>query len=289
MENIYKPYRYLFSLAKKIPHFTIICTFLCWLPTLALNAFLMHQVFMPLIRFSLVLNLTVFFIALLFSMVLHEVCGTTYAVSDTAIVKKSPYKTSLLHFENVTRFLYVRLPMINGFGLIKVPNGSIRLPFIIDNLDDCIEDIRRRLANCGRLNAYDHRNIEEFKCRAVVNGISVHRMQRTIRALFQIVIGSIAQSAFIAQFFWEMPLKWVLSWTLIGAVLPVIAFVTAEMILNYFAVRKARCNAASLLAESGADGKDELDESLLYWRVGAITAIIYVAAGIVFKSLVAGL
>jgi hypothetical protein len=219
-------------------------------------------------------------------MVLHEICGTTYTISDTAIVKKSPYKTALIHFENVTHFLYVRLPLINGYGLIKVKSGSIRLPFIIDRLDKCIEDVRQRLSACGKQDVYDHSDIEKYTFKAAINGVSVRRMERTVPVLFQIVIGSIAGSAFIAQFFWEMALKWVLSWSFSGVVFPVMGYLIAEMILNRFTIRKAMRDRTSFTSIPSADVAGAIDESKIYRWVGAITAIAYAAAGIVFKKLI---
>jgi hypothetical protein len=284
METVYKPHRYLFTLGKSIPPVTIGCSVLCWLPTLFIEVFLFHHLYMPLLRLSLVANLTVFFLALFFSMILHEVCGTTYSISETTIVKKSPYKTALIHFENVTRFLYVRLPLVKGYGLIKVPSGSLRLPFTIGRLDACIEEIRQRLEACGKQGAYDHRNLEEYKFKAVINEMSVERMQRTIPMLFQIIIGGMAESAFIAQFFWEMSLKWVLSWTFSGVVFPVMGYLIAEMILNHRTIRRARHHSASLVPDPKSTSDSIIDESKIYWLVGLVTAMVYTVAGLIFKN-----
>jgi hypothetical protein len=286
MENIYKPHRYLFVLGKAVPRVTIGLSILCWLPTLFINVVLFQQMYMPLVRLSLVVNLIVLFIALLFSMVLHEVCGTTYTVSDTAIIKKSPYKTALIHFENVRHFLYFRLPWIKGFGSIKVPGGSIRLPFTIEHLSGCIEDVRQRLETSGRAEAYSPADIEEFKFRAVINETSVKRMERTIPTLFQIAIAGLAESILIAQVFWLMPLKWVLSWTAFGAVLPVIGFLIAETVLNHITIRIAKRDRASLVSTSRAHFFPRVDESKIYWAVGALMTVIYLIAGILFKHFV---
>ena len=286
MDNVYKPHRYLFGLAKKIPPATIIASILCWLPTVIINMLLLHHMYMPLVRLSLAANVTVFFIALFFSMVLHEICGTTYSLSERTIVKKSPYKTSLIHFENVTQFLYIRLPLVKGYGLVRVPTGSIRLPFLIDNLEKCIEDIRQRLAVCGKQDVYDPGNLAEYTFKAVINGVSVRRMERTIPVLFQIVIGGIAESAFIAQFFWGMSLKWVLSWTFSGIVFPVMGYLMAGMILNRFTIRKAMHNRTSPLSITPAEGVNATDESKIYWLVGLITALAYIITGIVFKKII---
>jgi hypothetical protein len=89
-------------------------------------------------------------------------------------------------------------------------------------------------------------------------------MERTIPTLFKIVLGAIAGSAFIAQVFWEFSLQWVIVWSFSGIVFPVIGYVIAEMIINH-----------------------SVDESRIYWLVGAITAIVFAIAGIVFKNLMA--
>jgi|WetSurMetagenome_2_1015567.scaffolds.fasta_scaffold147824_2 hypothetical protein len=286
MENVYKPHHYLFSIGRSIPRVTIGLSILVWLPALILHTFLFHEMFMPLIRLSLVVNLIVFFIALLFSMILHEVCGTTYTISDTAIVKKSPYRTSLIHFENVQRFLYFRLPLIHGFGVVKVPGGSIRLPFIIEHMSACIEDIRKRLEACGKATAFSITNIEEFRSKAIIYELSVMRIVRTSPVLFQMVISFLAESALLAQVFWLMPLKWVVSWTLFGAVMPIIGFLIAEGILNNIASRIAKRNRDSQVSISSAQFFPDIDESTIYWSVAAIMAMVYLIAGILFKQFV---
>ncbi len=285
METVYKPHRYLFTLGKAVPRFTIGLSILIWLPVIFFSALVFHEIFMPLVRLSLMVNLVVLFAALLFSMVLHEVCGTTYTISDTAIIKESPYKTALIHFENVRRFFYFRLPLIKGFGVLKVAGGSIRLPFTIGNLNFCIEDIRKRLDACGRTDAYSGADIDEFAFKAVINETSVTRMERTIPRLFQIVMATLAESALIAQVFWLMPLTWVLVWTVFGAIFPIIGFLIAELALNHVAVGIARNDRASVSALQ-PHFSPGIDESKIYWTVGLVLTMVYLIAGILFKHFV---
>jgi hypothetical protein len=287
METVYKPYHYLFALGKSLPRFTVGCSILCWLPTILIEALFFEHFYMPLFRLSLVANLTVLFIALFFSMVLHEVCGTTYTVKDKTFVKKSPYKTSLIHFENVVYFRYIRIPLFGGFGLIRVPSGSITLPFIIDGLDACIEDIRQRLVACGKQDAFDDRRIERYKLKAVINGVGVGRMEKTIPKLFKIMLGTIIGSAFIARVFWEIPLQWVIFWSFSGIVFPGIGYVLSEMIINHILFRKALRGRTSIVPAPSAGFFHAVDASRIYWLIGAITAIAYAIAGIVVKNLMA--
>jgi hypothetical protein len=284
METIYKPHHYLLAMARRIPIATVIGSLLCWAPTVLLTLIFLDHLYMPLVRLSLVANLTVFFVALFFSMVLHEICGTTYSISDEGIIKKSPYKTVHIHFENVTRFRYFRFPFIGGFGLIKVPSGSIMIPFITERLDHCIEDIRQRLEACGNQNSYDTGNIEEYKFKAFLNEISVRRMERTIPMLLRITVGSAMASVLIAQVFWGLSFRSVLSWTFWGAVFPIIGYLLAEMLLRY----RNLSQAAEDREHPHCDHSDRrrsavAEESAIYWQVGAITAIVYAIAGIIVK------
>jgi hypothetical protein len=285
METVYKPHRYLFAIAKGIPVTTFVGSLLCWVPSLIITLMFFHRLYMPLVRLSLVANLTVFFIALFFSMILHEVCGTTYSISETAIIKKSPYKTALIHFENVIRFGYFQVPLLGGFGFIKVPSGSIMLPFIIERLDACVEDIRQHLSACGKQDAYDAHNIENYKFRAVVNEMSIRRMERTIPALIRIIIGAVAASVLIAHVFWELSFRWILSWTFAGIVFPIIGYLAAEMMLKHIGLRREMQERPSPLPNTPASERAGAnDESKIYWSVGAITAVVYAVAGILLKQ-----
>jgi hypothetical protein len=279
METVFRPHRYLFAMAKKIPVVTAVGSLLCWLPTVVLTLLFFDHLYAPLVRLSLIANLTVFFLALLCSMVLHEVCGTTVSVSDDGVVRKSPYKSARIFFENVTSFRYVRIPVLGGFGLIKVPGGSITLPFLIDGLDGCIEAVVRGLAAFGKRDAFNTGNIEEFRLRAIANGLSVRRMERTIPALSRIAVGAAAVSLLAAEVFWGLSFRLVLSWTIAGAVFPIVGYLIAEMLLRRRDVRTSTHDGAA-----PPDSQSPQAEETVYRWVGAATAAVYAVAGIIIKT-----
>jgi hypothetical protein len=267
-------------MAKSIPAATAAGSLLCWLPTVVLTLMFFDRIYAPLVRLSLVANLTVFFIALLFSMVLHEVCGTTVSVSEEGVVRKSPYKSARIYFENVTSFRYVKIPLLGGFGVIRVPSGSIRLPFLIERLDGCIEAVVRGLTASGKLDAFNTRNIQDFTLRAVANGLSVRRMERTIPMVSRMAVGAAAVSLLAAQVFWGLSFRLVLSWTISGAVFPVAGYLIAETLL-----RRRDLRATSRDRASSSDSRPTREEAAVYWSVGVITAAVYAVAGIIIKTI----
>jgi hypothetical protein len=275
MEKNYHHYSYLNTLAKKIPRFAIALILLCWLPPLFVYLFLYQGFYAPIIRLSFMCSLVITFIALLSSIILHELRGTVYVVSETGIIKKSPYKVSVIHFDRVAEFRYVHFFFFNGFGSISVPGRVIRLPFIIEHLPELIQDIQNRLNDQGKQNAYSAQNILEFREKSLVSEQGVSRISNAIPRLYQIVIIGMAESAFVAQTFWHMSIKPVLFWTLCGLIFPIAGFVVAELFLSFKSIKALR--------QKSPDGVF-INESNVYLYVGVITAVVYMLMGIVLKS-----
>jgi hypothetical protein len=285
VETIYKPYRYLFAIGRNLPRVTFGCMFLCWMPSLILYAFFYHHPYIPLIKLAFFFNLIILFMALLLSMIIHEVCGTTIIVSELSITKKSPYKTALIYFQNITQFRFVRIPLAKGYGLLRVPSGAVRLPFIFNHMDKCIDEIRSRLAAHEKGKVFDDRNIREFTVRARIDENAVGRMEQAIPFLFQAVIGSMTFSVLVAHFFWEPPMKLTFFWTffgpiiwaIIGAIFPIFGFAIAEIFMQ--------TRTTSLIMRN--DDRELIDKLKIYPVAAIITGMAYFFSGIIFKKILA--
>ncbi len=290
MEKLYRPHRYFFIMGKNVPRVTIILIGLWWLFALSFFILLYRDLGM-LLRLSVFVSITLLFLALLAAIVLHEVCGTVIKISETSIVRKSPYKTIVVHFDRITEFKYFGFPLIKGFGRIQVGGGSLLLTFFIDRLDECIEEIRLRLDASGKRNVYNERNIFNFKQKAIISELGVKRMLRGIAALYQFTLGSIAISFFVSTFFWEASnriasFQMVISWALAGLVFPIAGFLFAEVVLNVRTIHAVRkCERENPFPVQLDHSGLLIGELKTYWFVGFATVLIYVVTGIFFKKL----
>jgi len=287
VERTFRHHSYLFAMAKKLPRVSFGIIFLCWLPPLVWYLAVYREFSLPIIRLSIVSSLTVTFIALLAAMVLHELCNTVYTVSESSFIKKSPYKIKIAHFDRVIRFRFVRIPFFNGYGAIVVPGGVIRLPFIIDHLAECVEAIKQRLDMQERAGLYDEKNLLAFQKKALVHEKSVRRIQKAAGPLFQTAISWMAGGAFIAQAFWDLPLRWIVCWGIMGIVFPTAGFLVAEGLLYRKTARSIAAHDRASLPIHDGENDAAIDASKTYWTIGAITAFVYLVAGIVFKKIIA--
>ena len=278
METIYYHYSYFNTIGKKIPAFTAVLIFLCWLPTLCVYVFVYRDLYPPLIRLSLNGSMMVVFFALLSALLNRELQKTVYAVNDDGVVKKTPYKIRFAPFSGMTRFRHVRVPLINGYGKIEYSGGTIRLPFIIEKLPECIGDIEKRLEAHGKQDVFDVENIMTFKQKAMISELTMHRISRAFPALSRIALGFMAGGWITAQNLWHLQLRWVILWALCGYIFPFSGFVFARWHIARGLERRMNKRDLSL---------PSIDEVKAYYLFGLGTFLAYLAAGIVLRMLTA--
>ena len=285
MEQTFRYHRYVFVMAKKLPGVSLSLIGACWLPPLFLYLVVYREPYMPLIRLAFIISLTVVFMALLLAMVLNELCNTQYIVSDTGIIKKSPYKVKVVHFEGAGRFRYVKIPLFKGFGELSALQGGLRLPFLLDRLPQCISAIKQGLDATAAHNVYETGNINAFIAEARRYQAGIYRMQRNMGGLFQVALWNMIIGGFIAQVFWNALFRWVLCWSLISLVIPVAAYLITEALMQRMAARREDA-APEFIVDASPDDKADTFEVQAYRYAGAVTAAAYLVAGIVFKYLI---
>ncbi len=278
METVYYHYSYFTSIGKKIPAIAAIFIFLCWLPALFVYLFVYREFYAPLVRLSLNGSMMVVFFALLTSMINRELLKTVYVVNDDGVIKKTQYKIRIAQFSAITRFRHVKFPLINGYGAIEYSGGTIRLPFIIEKLPECIGDIQNRLEARGKQHVYDAENIRIFKRKALISELTMQRTSRAFPALSRIALGFMAIGWLVAQNLWRLQFRWVIAWTVCGFIFPFSGFVCARWHI-----------ARSL--ERGMTGRDltlpSIDEPKAYYLFGLGTFLAYLIAGIALRMLTA--
>jgi|GEM_PF-1693657 hypothetical protein len=286
MEKTFHYQSYIFAMAKNLPRISFGLILLCWIPPVLLYLAVFREFYMPLVRLSIVGSLTITFAALFLAMILNELCNTTYVVTDNSLIKKSPYKVKIVHFDRVIRFRYVKIPLLKGFGALMVSGGAIRLPFIIDRLPECIETIKQRLDAQAKEDLYDPLNLHAFQTKALAHEESVRRVLGALATLSKISIGFAIEGAFVAQVFWNAPLRWALCWALTGLIFPCAGYIIAEAWLNRKTVRAIETLGRASLHNDDNDDAQLIDASNTYWTIGTVTVIVYIAAGIVFKNII---
>jgi hypothetical protein len=278
METVYRHHSYFKTIGKKMPAIAAVFIFLCWLPTLLVYVFVYRDLYLPLIRLSLNGSMMVVFFALLTSILNRELQNTVYIVNNDGVIKKTPYKIKVAQFSGITRFRHVRFPLIKGYGQIEYSEGTIRLPFTIEKLPECIGDIEKRLETLGKQDVYDAENIRVFKQKALVSERTIDRISRAFPALSRISLGFMAGGWLVARDLWHLPLRWVILWALCGYIFPFSGFVLARWHIARGLERGM--NKLDLSLPSS-------DEVKAYYLSGLGTFLAYLAAGIILRYMTA--
>jgi hypothetical protein len=102
------------------------------------------------------------------------------------------------------------------------------------------------------------------------------RIYSDFRPLMSLAMLCGAGSAFVARGIWTLPVGFTIVWTFFSFAAPMIGYLLANAVL---ALRVARYVKRDL------DAAPAYDASGLYAKVGLVTGLLYLAAGIGFRTL----
>jgi hypothetical protein len=269
MEKIFRNKSYFFSAADRLPAIAVVIAALCWLPTALLLLMGYSGVYQPFLRLSIASTLTVIFFSLLAAIILNDLCNTFYIITDSSITIKRPYRTAVMHFDNIINFRYAEIPVIKGFGVITVKGVSVRLPFFINDLPEFIETLRLRLDAYGN-GKYDEKNISHFLSVAVSAERNRSRISMMCGPFYRIVMYEVFAGIIVSRVFWDMYIIPALIWTGMSLVFPVAGFAVSEIVIRAVSVRTTA----------------SVDTEQIY-RITIVFAVAgYFIAGILFKCFI---
>lgn len=271
---MYYHHSYFTTIAKKLPAIAATLIGICWLPPLIVYVFVYHDLYVPLVRISINGSVMIALIAILTAMLNKEIRKTFYVVNEDGVIKKTPYSIRFARFGAIARFRHVRLPLVNGYGKIEYEGGVIRLPFIIEHLPQCISDIEKHLEKQGKQGVFEADNIFTFKQKALISEQIIRQITRAFARLLRTSLACMAGSWIIAQNIWNLPLRWVVFWSLCGFCFTFLGFICAQVYIARVLERGTNKHDLSL---------PSVDEPKAYCLFGLGTFVVYLAAGIFLR------
>jgi hypothetical protein len=225
-------------------------------------------------RLSLSLSMMFVLLAWLARLCIKEIRQTAFSLSDETLMMHSFAREAEIDLSQVKKFEYRHMPILHGFGLLRLDGGTVRMPFIIDNLPRLIADLRTALVCCGNMTCFDNDNIEFFIREALANDASTRRLAHAFAPVMCVGEIMLLFGFIVARWFWYLPLAWSLAWGILSMIMPFAGLLLADAIISL----KFR---NSLRKKGGA----AVDEKRIFVITGAIMLVCYLAAGIAVRIL----
>lgn len=228
----------------------------------------------PLIRITFFLSFTLILLSFTVFTVYKELRETKFVLTDDELIKTSPNATITIPIKSVTRFRYVKI-LFRGYGLVEAGGERIKLPFLLDELSDLSLNLRSQLLRFNRDNTFKASDFDRFIRQAKVHDQSVKRKQRAIKPLIQIIWAMAVVNLLFANHLWDLPLFFALGWALISASFPLCAYLVSDWWISQVYSYRLRRDSQIQDVPSSSD---------IYVRIGLISAVFYLAAGILYKT-----
>lgn len=227
-----------------------------------------------LFKFALFITITISLGIYFFRLIFNDLKHTEYILTTEHIIKKSPMKTVTIPLNQISAFQFVRLPFGIGYGQITTHKHKFRFPFIIENLYELILTIKGYFVGQDNNPLVNKHELSALINRAILSDFHERQARLILNPLFSITIYSVFFSFFVALWFWNMPLQYVMSWTFCGLIFPILGYLTVHYYLSRKVLR--HLNSFPLMIPA--------IDSAGYYRTGAaITTLFYSITGIVYK------
>lgn len=241
-----------------------------WLPTI-LTYIVYDMVVTSALRAALYLDITAAAGIFLFFVIKKEVMKTEFILTTDRLIRKSPYRITVVRFSEIVSISFIPAPLIRGFFRIKTTQSSLRIPLYLDNMTDFVDSLSTLLQISAGVTL---NNMESARTRAIVYRNSYQRSLRAFYPLFAVTIMTVVGNAFIAGKLWELPLVPILFWAMCGLAFPLFAYFLADSSIN----RRCRKHPVSGTASYLSPAHD-------YLQYGLLVGILYLISGILFRSL----
>lgn len=245
---------------------------LSWIPSLL--SFVTYGIVIgSALRAAIYVNSTI--AALLFFLFFfkRELRRVEYIITDDRIIRKSPYKISLIRFTDVLRIKLVKTFPSRGFLVLYSNDGSIKVPLYLEELDIFLETLRKNLEAFGKASALD---LTGFRKAEGNSAVYMKAYRRSLDAFFPLIGFSFlvfAANFLIAEVFWGMDMVRQLLWAVIGLFFPVCAYAVCDWHLNHMSSSGASVKDSSI-SDNGRDG---------YFYYGFFSLVCYFLSGILFR------
>lgn len=225
-------------------------------------------------RLSLSLSLMFALLAWLSRLFIKEMRETSFSLSGDKLMMHSFAREAEVDLSQVRKFEYRHVPLVRGFGIVRLDGGTIRIPFVIEGLPLLIAELRTALVCSGNMTCFDNDNIERFIREARINETRTHRLARAFAPVMRVAEIMVLSGFVVARWFWDLPLTWSLAWGIFSLIVPVAGMSLADAIISMKFRKSLRANDHTAV-----------DEKRIFVITGAMALAGYLAAGMAVRVL----
>jgi len=228
-------------------------------------------------RISILMTITLLLASHLIRTLFDRLKGTFFVLTPEEIIKKTPGKTVAIPFADVCKITYIRFPFSNGYGILKSSDEKIRLPFLIDNLNDLLTHLENNLYIWKKESVVNKREMDKFKFVAAVSKYVNDYLFRSLKPLITITIYSTIVGMITAFRIWNLPPIEALTWTLFSIIYPLMSY----LFIHYFITLKISLYIKAKITIKEDIGSIDTSKVVSYSIL--ISVIIYLVSGILYK------
>ena len=146
----------------------------------------------------------------------------------------------------------------------------------MENLFEFIQSIEEILKRDSKQSTLNKKEISRFKLNARISDFNLRQTYTVITPLFYIIFSFLFLSSITAFLIWRLPFLLSIFWIILSLLFPCIGHLSATLIITQ------KC---SIQLKQNIDIQLVCDTVRIYSLTALVTGILYLACGIIFKSL----
>lgn len=201
-----------------------------------------------------------------------------FILTEERVGYRSALKSTSIRLEDVAWFGRKNIAGVGGWTEIRDIHGTgIRIPSVVDRFPEMLTIVRERLKMLGKTDAFDQSDTDAMIRDAWIGEFSSRRTKPAMKTIFWITIGSMILSLVTAARIWGIPLLFVVTWAIMGAIFPLFAYLAANRALSL----QIRHKLTYLSPES-----IDVSTTPIYARSALVFTCLYLLVGILFRAMV---
>jgi hypothetical protein len=217
----------------EVPVFSLISLFFIasWLP-LMMSVLLNNRILGSALQLGLFFGITAAASILLILFLKKEMQKNLYAITDFALIYRTPGKMLTIPFANVLSLTYNKGLIAGKSVKISTASTTITIPFIINGIHDLLQDIQQGIISNGAIAALDKNTTNTVTLQARFQEQAYKRGFTLFYHLVSLTIIFTSLNFLFALRYWEFGIYASLKWSIIAFFIPNLTYLTSELLIN---------------------------------------------------------
>lgn len=229
----------------------------------------------PSVRLSVFLAGTILCFMYLARLTCRYFINAPIVITDEKLVHYGFWYGKQISFGDVISVKHFNFMYWFGFIAVTGSRSTIFIPFVIDDSFGLIKNLCERLDAFGKSHLCNTSGFSRFSHAARINDIVNRKIYGDLKKLSAWTLSSTFFSLIISFWIWEESIMSALRWGYVGLIVPLIAYLCGNMVIAH---------KVSKSQDNGNNASDYCNTALVYTVCGYVSGIVYILAGILFKS-----